>query len=57
MLQPDGATVTLTPAWIENEDGQRVDATPHPMMRYTIPCETPLMPCSLLRMRKQEPEA
>ena len=57
VLQPDGATVTLTPAWIENEDGQRVDATPHPMMRYTIPCETPLMPCSLLRMRKQEPEA
>ena len=45
------------PGLIENEDGQRVDATPHPMMRYTIPCETPLMPCSLLRMRKQEPEA
>lgn len=53
-LQPDGSVVTLCPAWIENEEGQRVDATPHPMMRYTIPCETPLMPCSLLRMRGRE---
>ena len=53
-LQPDGSVVALCPAWIENEEGQRVDATPHPMMRYTIPCETPLMPCSLLRMRGRE---
>ena len=53
-LQPDGSTVTLTPGWIRNEDGAAVDATPHPMMRYTIPCDTPLMPCSLLRMPKKE---
>ena len=51
VLQPDGTVLTITPAWIENEDGVRVEATPHPMMRYTIPCDTPLMPCSLLRMR------
>ncbi len=53
-LQPDGSTVTLTPGWIRDEDGAAVDATPHPMMRYTIPCDTPLMPCSLLRMPKKE---
>lgn len=53
-LQPDGSVVKLPPAWIRNEEGETVDATPHPMMKYTIPCETPLMPCSLLRMRKKE---
>ena len=48
--------MTLAPEWIENEAGERVDATPHPMMKYTIPCSTPLMPYSLLRMRKAETE-
>ena len=56
ILQPDGSVVTLAPEWIENEAGERVDATPHPMMKYTIPCNTPLMPYSLLRMRKAETE-
>ena len=54
ILQPDGSVVTLTPEWIENAEGERVDATPHPMMQYTIPCATPLMPYSLLRMRKAD---
>ena len=52
VLQPDGTVITLTPAWIKNEEGETVDATPHPLMHYTIPCETPLMPYSLLRMQK-----
>ena len=34
-------------------EGESVDATPHPMMQYTIPCETPLMAYSLIRMQKQ----
>lgn len=54
VLQPDGAVIPLTPAWIKNEEGEQVEATPHPLMRYTIPCETPLMPYSLLRMQKTE---
>lgn len=54
VLQPDGTVIPLTPAWIKNEEGETVDATPHPMMHYTIPCETPLMPYSLLRMQKAE---
>lgn len=54
VLQPDGSVVTLTPAWIKNEEGENVDATPHPLMHYTIPCEAPLMPYSLLRMQKAE---
>ena len=54
VLQPDGSVVPLTPAWIKDEEGKNVDATPHPLMHYTIPCETPLMPYSLLRMQKTE---
>lgn len=54
VLQPDGTVISLTPAWIKNEEGEQVEATPHPLMRYTIPCETPLMPYSLLRMQKME---
>ena len=54
VLEPDGSVVTLTPEWIKNAEGESVDATPHPMMQYTIPCATPLMPYSLLRMRKPE---
>lgn len=54
VLQPDGSVVTLTPAWIKNEEGENVDATPHPLMHYTIPCEAPLMPYGLLRMQKAE---
>lgn len=51
-LQPDGTVVEWKPAWITDETGQNIDSTPHPMMKYTIPCERELMPYSLLRMRK-----
>lgn len=54
VLQPDGSVYTLTPEWIKNEEGETVDATPHPLMHYTIPCEKQLMPYSLLRMQKTE---
>lgn len=50
-LLPTGETVSLTPAWLENSAGERIQATPHPMMTYTMPSETPLPPHSLLRRR------
>ena len=53
ILQPDGSVVKLTPAWIENADGERVDATPAPDDAVHHPCETPLMAYSLIRMQKQ----
>ena len=52
-LQPDGTVVPITPEWIRNEAGENVDATPHPMMHYTIPCKTELMPYTLLRAPKK----
>ena len=49
-LCPDGRSIPLTPEWIENEAGERVDSTPHAMEKYTIP--TPeLPPMSLLRRK------
>lgn len=52
-LTPDGRSIPLTPAWICNEQGQRVESTPHAMERYTIP--TPeLPPMSLLRRKTGE---
>ena len=56
-LQPDGSVFPITPAWIKNEAGERVDGTPHPMMQYSIPCETELMPYTLLRICREAPPA
>ena len=52
-LQPDGTVVSITPEWIRNEAGEEVNATPHPMMHYTIPCQAELMPYTLLRAPKK----
>lgn len=50
VLCPDGRSIPLAPEWIENEAGERVQATPHAMELYTIP--TPeLPPMSLLRKK------
>ena len=52
-LCPDGRSIPLTPEWIENEAGERVDSTPHAMEKYTMP--TPeLPPMSLLRRKTAE---
>ena len=48
-LCPDGRVVPITPEWIENGEGERVEATPHAMMEYAIPCAEPLGPYTLLR--------
>ena len=50
VLCPDGRSIPLSPEWIENEAGERVESTPHAMENYTIP--TPeLPPMSLLRRK------
>ena len=50
-LTPTGEVAVFAPAWIRNERGEEVEATPHALMKYTIPCETPLPAHSLLRRR------
>ena len=52
-LCPDGRSIALTPEWIENEAGERVESPPHAMEKYTMP--TPeLPPMSLLRRKTAE---
>ncbi len=51
-LQPDGTIVEWKPEWILDENGHSISSTPHPLMHFTIPCPHPLMPYSLLRMRR-----
>lgn len=53
-LTPSGATVTFTPSYIRNEAGEDVQATPHAMMKYTIPCEAVLPEGSILRHKIKE---
>ena len=55
-LTPAGEVVALAPAWLRNAEGERIEATPHPMMVYDMPSETPLPPHSLLRRRLPEAE-
>jgi putative protease len=55
-LQPDGSTVQFAPEWICNEAGERVQSTPHPMEKYTIPCPKQLLPYTLLRSKRKEKE-
>jgi putative protease len=52
-LTPDGSRIPLKPAWIKNEKGEAIEATPVAMQKYTIPCEKELPPMTLLR--KQNP--
>lgn len=50
-LTPMGQQIAITPSWIRNANGEEVAATPHAMMEFTIPCETPLPMNSLLRRK------
>jgi putative protease len=56
-LTPDGKRLPLTPAWIRSEAGELIDATPCAMQRFSIPCETPLPPMTLLRKQNTDPPA
>lgn len=54
ILTPLGQVVVMKPEWIKNGDGELVPDTRHPCMKFTIPCETPVAPYSLIRMRNKK---
>ena len=49
ILTPTGRVLRLAPAWLKNEAGEDITATPHAMMRYTMPVEEPVPAHSLIR--------
>ncbi len=52
-LTPDGSQIPITPAWIKNEAGENIGATPNAMQFFSIPCEIALPPMTLLRKRTE----
>ncbi len=50
-LMPNGKTVKFTPKKIINETGDEVEATPHSMMVFSIPCEFDLPEFTILRKK------
>lgn len=53
-LLPSGETFRLTPDWIENEAGERIEATPHSMMTFRIPTNQQVPPLAILRKKVEE---
>lgn len=53
-LTPEGACVSFTPSFIQDEAGESINSTPHAKMTFRIPCETPLPQYSILRKRTAE---
>ena len=43
-----------TAAELFNADGERVEATNHPMMAFSFPCETPLLDGAILRKQREQ---
>ena len=55
-LAPSGKVVAFTPEWIQNESGEAICATPHAMMRFSIPCTAALPEGTILRRRANAAE-
>lgn len=52
-LTPEGRMIPFTPGVIYNDEGLPIDATPHPLMPFAVPCEEPLPPYTILRRRSR----
>lgn len=55
ILKPDGTTLTFVPAEILNNEGEKVDSTPHPQMLYSlaVPRGMSVPAMSILRKRTE----
>lgn len=56
-LTPGGEAAVLCPAALYDGEGQPITATPHPMMRFSFPCETVLPADTILRRRAGKTQA
>jgi putative protease len=54
VLTPDAVPFCVTAKELFNADGERVEATNHPMMEFSFPCETPLPVGAILRKQREE---
>ena len=54
VLTPNAVPFCVTAKELFNADGERVEATNHPMMEFSFPCETPLPVGAILRKQREE---
>ena len=54
VLAPDIVPFSVTPQALYNADGEQVEATNHPMMAFSFPCEQPLPKGAFLRKERTE---
>ena len=54
VLAPGIVPFSVTPQVLYNADGEAVEATNHPMMQFSFPCETELPAGAFLRKQKTE---
>ncbi len=54
LLRPDGLPVPLPVTEIRDEEGNRLEAACHPMMKLRLPCAIPCPPGSMLRRKNSE---
>ena len=52
VLSPCGEPYAFTVEWIENEQGERQEAAPHPNQTVFVPCSMELRPGDMLRRRE-----
>ncbi len=52
IVRPGQKPEELVACSMTNADGEPISATPHPDMVFSMPCETPLEPRTILRRRK-----
>ena len=51
VLSPDGKLFCFTPEFIWNSENEPIEATPHAMMEYKLPCKITLSRYSILRKK------
>lgn len=52
LLEPKSGVKTLKVTALYSEEGKPLESVPHPQMRFTLPCETPAEPGSILRKKR-----
>ena len=53
VLTPDAVPFSVTASELRNAEGEPVQATNHPMMVFSFPCETPLPDGAILRKQRE----
>ena len=54
-LTPSGQVYEFTPLFILDEYNKPIQSTPHPKMKFSIPCLRMLPPKTIFRKRREQP--